>query len=78
MATSELASPRAPLPGHRAAGVWPRSRAWTSLPVVIGVGLLATILYCAFAHGAVARATDTRVELVVAALSALAALGWIG
>jgi hypothetical protein len=77
MATTELAStgaPRYPREGARARG---QARVLGGLPLLIGAGLLATILYAAFAHGAVTRSTDTRVELVVAGLSTVAALGWL-
>jgi O-antigen ligase len=77
MATSELASPPTPLPGRTATRVRAGSRAWANLPLAIGVAVLAAILYAAFAHGAVTRATTTRTELVVAALAAVGALGWL-
>jgi hypothetical protein len=50
---------------------------WPNLPVVIGVVLLALIAYAAFAQGGVQRATDTRLELIVAAVAVVAALGWL-
>ena len=77
MATTELASTGAPLSpraGERARG---QAGVWRSLPLLLGAALLATILYAAFGHGAVTRTTDTRVELVVAGLSVVAALGWL-
>ncbi|HZU61666.1 MAG TPA: hypothetical protein VE983_11915, partial [Solirubrobacteraceae bacterium] len=54
-----------------------RARAVPALPAVIGVGLLAVILYAAFAHGAVSRIDETRTELGVAGLAALGLLGMI-
>jgi O-Antigen ligase len=77
MATTELAStgtPLSPRAGARARG---QTRVWDSLPLLIGAALLAAILYAAFAHGAVTRSTDTRVELVVAGLCAVAAAAWL-
>src|SRR5437868_13774021 len=48
-----------------------------TLQVAIGVALLALILYAAFEHGAVALPAATRVEVVVAAIAALAVAGWL-
>jgi hypothetical protein len=39
--------------------------------------MLVLILYAAFAHGAVSRSEETRIELAVAALAGLAAFGWL-
>lgn len=75
MAITELASTGASLSPRAATQA--RGRAWESLPLLIGVALLAAILYAAFGHGAVTRSTATRVELVVAGLSAVASLGWL-
>lgn len=77
MATSELASTGASLSRRAGARARGRARVWSSLPLLIGAVLLAAIVYAAFGHGAVTRSTDTRVELVVAGLSAVAALGWL-
>ena len=76
MAITELASP-APLSRPAAPDLRGTARVWPRLPVVIGLALLATILYSAFAHGAVTRSSATAVELVVAGLSAVGALGWL-
>jgi O-antigen ligase/polysaccharide polymerase Wzy-like membrane protein len=77
MATSELASTRASLSPPARARAGGQTRVWGSLPLILGAALLAVIVYSAFAHGAVTRSTDTRVELVVAGLSVVAALGWL-
>lgn len=77
MAISQLASPDAPLSGGMAAEARRGSRAQTTLPVAVGVALLATVLYAAFAHGSVTRGTATRVELVVTAVAVVAAIGWL-
>jgi hypothetical protein len=56
------------------------ARARTHLPAIIGVALLAIVLYAAFAYGAVGRAGAARIELCVAAAAGLGALGlvWTG
>ncbi len=77
MATTELASTGAPLSAGAPARTRGQDRVWASLPLLIGGALLAVILYAAFAHGAVTRSINTRVELVVAGLSAAAVLGWL-
>jgi hypothetical protein len=48
-----------------------------TLPLAIGVALLALVLYAAFEHGAVALPAGTRVEVSVAAIAAIAAAGWL-
>ena len=48
-----------------------------SIASVLGVGMLVVILYAGFAHGAVSRSEDTRVEVAVAALAAIGAFGWL-
>jgi hypothetical protein len=77
MATTELASTGAPLSSRAGVRARGQARVGGSLPLLIGAALLVAILYAAFGHGAVTRSTDTRVELVVAGLSAVAALGWL-
>jgi hypothetical protein len=77
MATSELVSAGRPFPGGTATDARAAAPARANLPILIAVGVLAVILYSAFAHGAVTRSAATRVELVVAGLAALAALGWL-
>ena len=77
MATGELVSPRGRLPDRPASDARAVPRAWATLPTLIGVVLLAMILYSAFDHGSVTRGAATRVELVVAGLSVVAAFGWL-
>lgn len=64
-------------PETKLAGRW---RTATHLPALAGAGLLAIILYAAFAHGAVSRADETRIELGVTGMAALGLLGllWTG
>jgi hypothetical protein len=77
MVTPQPASTGATLSPRVGAGEREGSWPWASLPVGIGIVLLAAILYAAFAHGAVTRSADTRVELVVVGLAVLGALGWL-
>jgi hypothetical protein len=77
MSATEL-TPRG-LRGGSAAELARRWRALVHLPGVMGAGLLAIILYAAFAYGAVSRADETRIELCVAGLAILGLLGlWTG
>ncbi|MFL5824866.1 MAG: O-antigen ligase family protein [Solirubrobacteraceae bacterium] len=77
MAATELVESRAPLPGTTRTDLRERSVVWPHLPTVIALALLAVVAYAAFAEGGVGRATDTRLELIVAGVSAVGALGWL-
>ena len=77
MAATELVGTRASLPGTTGAEFRRSSVVWPNLPAVMGVALLAVVAYAAFAQGGVGRATETRLELVVAAVAAVGALGWL-
>lgn len=54
------------------------ARAIGRLPLLLGGGLLAVILYSAFDHGAVGLTPGARVEVAVAVIAAVAAAGWFG
>ncbi len=77
MSTAPLTRGRPTLP-RTAAAAWIRSS--ERVAVAVGVGILVVILYAAFAHGAVSRSDDTRVEVAVAALAGIVAFGslWLG
>ncbi len=74
MATAPLTRGRPELSWPQAPG---RTRSAVSVAAVAGVGMLVVILYAAFAHGAVTRSDETRVEVAVAALAGLVAFGWL-
>src|SRR5947209_4307230 len=75
MSTAPLTRGHATISGALEAA---RSRVRSStIGVLVGLGMLVVILYAAFAHGAVSRPEETRVEVAVAALAGLAAFGWL-
>jgi hypothetical protein len=46
-------------------------------PSLVAIALLILVLYAAFDHGAVALSVDTRIEVALAAIAALAAGAWL-
>jgi O-Antigen ligase len=76
MSTAPLTRGHSTFSGGLEAARW-RVRSSAAVAVVLGAGMLAVILYAAFAHGAVSRSEETRVEVAVAALAALGAFGWL-
>ena len=77
MSTAPLTRGRPTLP-RPVAAAWIRSS--ERVAVAVGVGILAVILYAAFAHGAVSRSDERGVEVAVAALAGIVAFGslWLG
>ncbi len=55
----------------------PRSASAISLPLATAGALLVLILYAAFEHGAVALPADTRIEIAIAVIAAIAGAGWL-
>jgi O-antigen ligase len=75
MSTAPLTRGHATIAGTFEAARW-RVRSST-IGILLGVGMLVVILYAAFAHGAVSRPEETRVEVAVAALAGLGAFAWL-
>jgi hypothetical protein len=77
MPTAQLIGGPGGLPGEPVAVAETRSGSAVGLPAVIGIALLALILYAAFDHGAVALPADTRLQVAIAAIAAVAGAGWL-
>ena len=60
------------MPGEPVAIAETRSGSAVGLPLAIAVALLALVLYAAFDHGAVALPVDTRLQVAIAAIAAVA------
>lgn len=77
MPTAQLIGGPGGLPGESALGTQMRSRSAVKLPVALAAALLLLILYAAFDHGAVALPVDTRLQVAIAAIAAVAGAGWL-
>ena len=80
MSTTQLGSSR-PAAGGRssrgAAGALGAQSGVARAPIVLAAALLALVLYAAFDHGAIDAAAETRIEVAIAALAALALGAWL-
>jgi hypothetical protein len=76
MSTAEVVHPSPRLPGETTELDSQRVRG-LSLPVAVAAALLALILYAVFDHGAVALPVEARIQVVVAAVAAVAGAGWL-
>jgi hypothetical protein len=77
MSTAQLTGGHGGLPGESAEALSGRSSAALGIPLTIGAALLLLILYAAFDHGAVALPADTRLQVPLAAIAAVAGAGWL-
>jgi hypothetical protein len=73
MPTAQLIGGPGGPPGEAALGTQTRSRSAVKLPAA----LLLLILYAAFDHGAVALPVDTRLQVAIAAIAAVAGAAWL-
>jgi hypothetical protein len=77
MSTAQLTGGHGGLPGESAEALSGRSSAALSMPLTIAAALLLLVLYAAFDHGGVALPVDTRLQVAVAAIAAVAGAGWL-
>jgi tetratricopeptide (TPR) repeat protein len=80
MSTTQLGSSRPAAGGRPSSGIAGARRAISSAgraPVALSVALLVLILYAAFEHGAIDAAAETRIEVAIAAVAALAVGAWL-
>lgn len=77
MSTAQLTGARAGVSGESDGSIGVHARSALGASVAIAVGLLLVILYAAFDHGAVGLAVDTRIEIAIAALAAVAGAAWL-
>ncbi|MBV9309846.1 MAG: O-antigen ligase family protein [Solirubrobacterales bacterium] len=73
MSTAQLIRPAGALPAHPERAAARHTRA----PIVLLASLLVLTLYAAFAHGAVATGAESRVQVALAAIAAIAASIWL-
>ena len=80
MSTTQLGSSRPAAGGRSSRGVAGALGAQSGVaraPIVLATALLALVLYAAFDHGAIDTAAETRIEVAIAALAALALGAWL-
>jgi hypothetical protein len=77
MSTAELTGTPPRIPGGARAGVDAGAAAARRLPAVLTGLLLIVVLYAAFEHGAVALPAEARLQVVIAALAAVAGAAWL-
>ena len=77
MSTAPLTRAGRWLPGRGSAVLSGRLRQGLSAPRLTAAGVLAVVLYAAFAHGGVSLASGTRIEVAVAAVAVVAGAAWL-
>ncbi|MGI8863244.1 MAG: hypothetical protein ACR2JH_02415, partial [Solirubrobacteraceae bacterium] len=74
MSTAQFADFRA---GHLAGDRRQTARTTARTPVLLAAALLALVLYAAFSHGAVGSPAEPRLQVVLAAIAAVAGGAWL-
>mgnify|MGYP001355753031 CR=1 FL=1 len=77
MPTAQLIGDPGGLPGESAPDAQARSKSGVKPPTTLAAALLLLILYAAFDHGAVALPVDTRLQVAIAAIAAIAGAAWL-
>jgi hypothetical protein len=78
MSTAQLIGTGAEVPREAGEAPGERPRIALRLWVAMAAALLVVVLYAAFAHAAVALSVEARIQVVIGALAAIAAAGWLG